>query len=317
MRRVAVTGASGLLGRNLVQRLEADDDVERIVALDVTEPPVTAEKMVFHRHDVREPMDHIFRDERVTEAVHLAFVVDPAHDRRRERSINVGGTQRFLQACHAAQVSTVLLASSGTVYGAWPDNPPALTEEAPLRGKPGFGYVEDKLELERAAAAYGADHPLCRLLIIRPTVVAGPHMDNYLSRFLLKPVAFALRGADPPTPLVHEEDVGDAIHHLLREGPAGAYNIDAPEPVPLSELAELLGSRVLRVPPAVLYGLAGLAWRLRLRFLSEVPPAMIDYIRWSWVLDGTKITRETSFRYRHTGRQAMEDFLRAREARTR
>ncbi len=316
MRRVAVTGASGLIGRNLLERLDADDDVERIIALDVTEPPTGSGKTVFYRHDVREPMDHIFVEERVTEAVHLAFIVDPAHDRRKERSINVGGTQRFLQACHAAQVPTLLLASSGTVYGAWPDNPPQLTEDAPLRGKPGFGYVEDKLELERAAAAFASDHPLCRLMIIRPTVVAGPHMDNYLSRFLLKPVSFAIRGATAPTPLVHEEDVGGAIHHLLREGPAGPYNIDAPGPVPLPELARLLGSRLVRVPAGLLTAIVAMAWKLRLRFISEVPPAMIDYIRWSWVLDGTKVTRETSFQYRYTAREAMEDFLRARNGRT-
>jgi len=312
MRRVAVTGASGLIGRNLLEHLEADDTVERIVAVDLAEPPLDSHKLVFTRHDVRDPMDAVFRDEGITEAVHLAFLVDPRHDRERERGVNVEGTRHFLRACHEAQVSTVLLASSGTVYGAWPDNPPRLTEDAPLRGKPGFGYVEDKLELEAAAAAFAAEHPLSRVLLIRPTVVAGPHMDNYLSRLLLKPVSFAIRGADPPTPLVHEEDVGRAIHHLLKEAPAGAYNIDAPDPVPLSELARLLGSRVLRLPAGVLRGLAGLAWRLHLQSISEAPPAMIDYIRWSWVLDGTKITRETTFRYRYTALQAMEDFLRGR-----
>jgi len=233
MRSVAVTGAAGLIGGKLLAHLAADPEIEKIVALDLRPPEVRDERIHFVRHDVREPMGEIFREHGVEAAVHLAFLVDPSYDRRREREINVGGTRRFLEACHAAGVKAALLASSATVYGAWPDNPPLIPEDHPLRGKPGFPYVEDKLELETMAGRYREEHPGCRVLLIRPTVVMGPRMDNYLSRFFLRPLAFRIAGSNPPVPVVHEDDVGEAAWRILKEAPSGPYNLNSGAGVPL------------------------------------------------------------------------------------
>jgi len=316
VKNVAVTGAAGLIGQRALLHLERDPGVRKILALDLAPPVTDSSKTLPVRHDVREPMDGLFREHGIDTAVHLAFLVDPVHDRRKEREINVGGTARLLEACDAVGVRTVLLASSGTVYGAWPDNPPLLREDAPLRGKPGYPYVEDKLELERMAAEYAGSHPEARVLVIRPTVVVGPHMDNFLSRFFLRPLAFRVAGADPPVPVVHEDDVGEAIWRLLAEGvPGGPYNLNAGTGVPLREALARLGRRAVPLPAPVLKALAWLAWTLRLRALSEVPPAMLDFIRWPWSGDGTRIERETPFRYRYTADEAMESFIRSHTGR--
>ena len=73
-----------------------------------------------------------------------------------------------------------------------------------------------------------------------------------------------------------------------------------------------MGATLLHLPSAGLYPMAGLAWRLRLRAVSEVPPAMLDYIRYPWVADGSKVTRLTGFQYRYDGQATFEDFLRGR-----
>ena len=312
MHTIAITGASGYIGRQLIALLEDEPAVERVLALDIRPLTSSSPKVTFVQHDVTRPMESLFVEHRVRGAVHLAYVLNPVHDREWERRINVGGTENFLAACHAAGVEALLIASSATVYGAWPDNPPSLTEDAPLRGKPGFPYVEDKLRQEALAARYAQEHPDCRVLLTRASVVTGPHMDNFLSRFFLKPISFAVRGTNPLIPLVHEDDTAEATWKILSQAPPGAYNLNAPNPVPLSEITQRIGARVLALPPALLYPLAGLAWRLRLRALSEAPPAMLDYIRYSWVADGSKVTRATDFRYRYDGYAAMEDFLRSR-----
>lgn len=309
MKVVAVTGAAGLIGRRLLSHLDQDPDVERVVALDLKLPEGVTEKVLFVRHDVREPMEEVFRRHGVDAAVHLAFFVDPVYDRRLERSVNVGGTERFLEACHAVGVEAALLASSGTVYGAWPDNPSLIPEDAPLRGNPGFPYVEDKLEVEQLAGIYAGEHPACRMLLIRPTVVVGPHMDNFLSRFFLRLLAFRVAGANPPVPVVHEDDVGEATWRILREAPAGPYNLNAGVGIPLLEVLRRMARYTLPLPAGVLKALASLAWGLRLRALSEVPPGMIDYIRWPWDGDGSRVERETTFRYRYTPEKAMESFI--------
>ena len=159
MKTISVTGASGYIGQRLITLLAQDPTVEHILALDTRSLPLSSPKVTFLEHDVACPMESVFTQYGVQAAVHLAYLVDPSHDRERERRINVGGTENFLAACHAAQVDALLISSSATVYGAWPDNPARLTEEAPLRGKPGFPYVEDKLEQENLAARYAEEHP--------------------------------------------------------------------------------------------------------------------------------------------------------------
>ncbi len=137
-------------------------------------------------------------------------------------------------------------------------------------------------------------------------------MNNFLARFFQKPFSFAIRGANPPIPLVHEEDTTRATGSILLQAPPGAYNLNAPNPVPLREITRRMGARVLALPPSMIYPLAGAAWKLHLRTLSEAPPAMLDYIRYPWVADGSKVTHATDFRYRYDGQAAMEDFLHGR-----
>ena len=48
--------------------------------------------------------------------------------------IDVNGTQAVLQAASEAGVKQVLVTSSATAYGAWPDNPEPIAEDWPVRG---------------------------------------------------------------------------------------------------------------------------------------------------------------------------------------
>jgi hypothetical protein len=41
---------------------------------------------------------------------------------------------------------------------------------------------------------------------------------------------------------------------------------------------------------------------------------MLDYVEFSWVVDGSKIERETSFRYNHSSEDALRDFVEAAQA---
>ncbi|MBK9055427.1 MAG: NAD-dependent epimerase/dehydratase family protein [Chloroflexi bacterium] len=189
MRIVAVTGASGYVGQRVVAQLAAAPHIERILALDIRPATFTSDKVTFIRHDVAQPMTELFEQQGVDAAAHFAFVLNPTHDRVRERQVNVGGTENFLQACHAVQAQVVLVTSSATAYGAWPDNPPLLKETMPLRGKPGFAYVQDKVQQDLLTQQYAQGHPQSRVIITRMSVVMGPHVDNYISRYFLKSLA--------------------------------------------------------------------------------------------------------------------------------
>ena len=310
MKRIAVTGAAGYIGRRLIDHIVADPTVEAVLALDIRPLQHPSPKVTSVRHDVTESMTTLFREHGIQAAAHLAFVLNPVHDRKRERQVNVGGTKNFFEACVAAGVETMLIAASGTAYGAWPDNPVPLTEEHQLRGKPGFPYVQDKVAQETLADVYAAALPDARILRTRATLVLGPHVDNFVSRYFRRPVAFVLRGYNPLAPIVHEEDVAAATWKLLQQAPAGAYNLDAPDPIALAEALATLGRPVVALPPALMYPLVGVGWRLRLRALTEAPPPMLDYLRYPWTCDGSRVTRVTDFRYQYDARATLADFIR-------
>lgn len=312
MTTLALTGASGYIGQRLIRILAEAPEIDRILALDIRPLPFQHDKIIFVRHDVTRPMTDLFIEHQVRIAAHLAFIVDPTHDREYERRVNIGGTKNFLDACHAVRVEALLVSSSATVYGARADNPPLIPETAPLQGRPGFPYVEDKLAQEELAARYAHEHPECRVLVTRASIVVGPHMNNFMSRYFTRPLAFVVRGANPPMPLVHEDDTARATAHILLQAPPGAYNINAPTPVPLRDIITRVNARVIALPPRVLYPLAAVGWKLRLRFITEAPPAILDYIRYPWVADGSKVTRVTDFRYQYDGYSALEAFLVAR-----
>ena len=48
--------------------------------------------------------------------------------------MDVNGTHNVLEAAAAAGTAQVLVTSSATAYGAFPDNPVPLTEDDPVRG---------------------------------------------------------------------------------------------------------------------------------------------------------------------------------------
>ena len=92
--------------------------------------------------------------------------------------INVGGTRSVLEAASQAGTPQVLVASSGTAYGAWPDNPVPLKEDHPIRPHPHFCYANDKSQVEFLCRDFMKNHPDIITGIIRPCVVYGRLVNN-------------------------------------------------------------------------------------------------------------------------------------------
>ena len=127
IRRVAITGAAGYVGRTLMARLTREPGVERILALDVRPLPAESAKgpVAFERHDVTQPFGPLLREHRIDALAHLAYVMRPSRSREFARRVNVDGAASALTACEEAGVRHMLYASSTSIYGAHSDNPPA------------------------------------------------------------------------------------------------------------------------------------------------------------------------------------------------
>ena len=202
--RYLITGGSGYIGTRLVELLAAREDTEKIVICDVVPPRGGYQpKTEFERVDVRDrgAVHSALQRANPDVLVHLAFILNPSHDEGFMYDVDVNGTHNVLEAAAEAGIGQVLVTTSGVAYGAFPDNPEPITEDHPVRGVARFSYARDKTESDRIVQLWALQHPDVITTIVRPCIVFGPNVDNYLVRLWSK-APFAvdagnLDGRDP------------------------------------------------------------------------------------------------------------------------
>jgi UDP-glucose 4-epimerase len=310
--RYLITGGSGYIGSRLVELLARREDTEKIVIADVVPPRGGYRpKTEFERVDVRDrgAVHSALQRANPDVLVHLAFILNPVHDEGLMYDVDVNGTHNVLEAAAEAEIGQVLVTTSGVAYGAFPDNPDPITEDHPVRGVARFSYARDKTESDRIVQLWALQHPDVVTTIVRPCIVYGPNVDNYLVRLWSKaPMVVDTGNIDSHTQFVHEDDVVEAISRLLLGRHAGQFNLAADGLMTRRECAELLGTRVVRLPVWLYRALAKLAWRVR---QSEAPPGGIDFELYPWILSNEKVKETLDWTPRYSSRETFEIAMRA------
>ena len=311
-RIIAVTGASGYVGTVLIRHLVEREDVGRILAIDVREPnQALSNKVSFVRQDVSEPFPGLFAAHEVDTVVHLAYVLRQSRNREANRRVNVDGTRNTLEACRRSGVARIVYLSSTSVYGAHPDNPPALAEEMPGRPVIGFQYSEDKLESERLLDEFASASTSVTVCILRCCPIMGANADNFIADAFDKPFLVAASRANPPMQLIHEEDAVRSLTLATLGESEGLYNLAGAGSISWHEMAAARGRRVVSMPNWLLYPLTQFTWALRLQ--SDSPAMGLDMIRYPWFASTAKIERETGFRPQYSARDAWEAYIQGSE----
>jgi nucleoside-diphosphate-sugar epimerase len=262
---VAVTGATGTVGREIVRLLEGDPRVSRVVAT-ARRGGVGGDGVL--AADVRDPeaLRRAFAGADVV--VHAAFSIYGARQSRAElHAVNVEGSLNVArEAVHAGAGRFVYL-SSIAAYGIRADNAQPLREGDALKPTRDHFYATHKYEVEPQLRAV-LDEAGIPVWVLRPCGIAGPHaagaaldpvpgrLVTFARRALHAAASVGLRPIVPapavPTQFVHAEDVARAVQLCVHaEGPPGEYNIAGEDVVPGEEVPKLLGMRTLPVPRAV------------------------------------------------------------------
>ena len=310
--RYLVTGGSGYIGSRLVERLVERDETERVAIADVKPPRGYRPKAEYRGLDVRDAgrTRELLHSERPDALVHLAYVFYPTHDEAFAYDVDVTGTQNVLDAAAEADIEHVLVTSSAVAYGAFPDNPVPIEEDWPVRGVPDYPYARHKSESDRICQLWALQHPERTMTIVRPTIVFGPNVDNFVVRLWTKqPFQADLGHGDNPLQFVHEDDLVEALMLLLDGRHGGAFNVAADGTIAQNETADIIGVPRRRIPLPVFWRFAQLMWALR---LSEVPPGQIHFARHPWVISNRKLKDATGWRPRYTTRETFEIAMRAR-----
>jgi nucleoside-diphosphate-sugar epimerase len=283
---VAVTGAAGLVGRRLVAALAAEPSVDRVVALDVRAPDPLPRRVESHRVDIAGTELVPFLGG-VDVVVHLAGVVDPVPDEALMARVNVDGTRRVLDAAAAVGARRVVRVSSATVYGAWPDNPVPLTEDAQLRPNAHFSPAVQGAEVERLLGAWRRDHPGVVVTTLRSAPVVGPGTERLPVRVRLGQPLLRVRGAAPPLQVVHVDDLVAALVLAVTSDLPGVYNVAADGWLDAAAADALLPRpTVPALPERTLTRLLRRTWDLG---VGDVPPGIVPYLVHPWVIATDKL----------------------------
>jgi UDP-glucose 4-epimerase len=308
--RYLVTGGSGYIGSRLVERLARDDATERILICDIRSPRSFRPKVEFEQLDVTDKRRvwEVIERERPDVLIHLAFLLNPIHDEKRMYEVDVGGTQNVLEAAEAAAVRQLLVTSSATAYGAFADNPVPIPEDHPVRGVPDFEYARHKAECDRLCQLWALRNPERVMTIVRPCIVLGPRVDNYLVRLWSKqPFQVDIGTGAMPIQFVHEDDLVDALMLLIAGRHGGAFNVAGDGTLTIDECADMIRMKRRKMPLKVAWKLGALMWRLR---QAETPPGNLHFALHPWLISNEKL-KSAGWKPRHSTREAFEIAMRA------
>jgi len=309
LRRIAITGSSGLCGRSLVRAIRKNLPEATTLGIDVAAACTDAPDE-FVRADIRDgTLESVLARFRPDTVVHLAFMVEPCRDLRRMREVNIAGTERVLAATTAVGVRCLLVSSSATVYGPWPEHAVPCTEDAPLRPLEKFTYAAHKAEVEAMLLEFAAQHPDIAVSWVRPAIVCGRGEKNFLSDiFLTVPFMVLPGGADTPLQFVHTDDLANATLAILAADGRGPFNVAPPDWLTQRDLAAMMGIRAVRMPAWLVAMAARVWWSLRLPWI-RTPPGLAAYLRHPWLVDPSRLSREGGFVCAHSSREAFAMLL--------
>ncbi|MEZ6121761.1 MAG: NAD-dependent epimerase/dehydratase family protein [Planctomycetaceae bacterium] len=308
MERIAITGSSGYIGTRLTEAFQQRGC--RVLGIDVRPSTAATVPDEFIQADIRDGSLHDaigqFRPDTI---IHSAFVVKPIRDVTDMADINRRGTENILSIVEQLQPRRFLFLSSATAYGAWPDNPVPMSETWPLRARSEYQYAADKTELDKSVAEFAVRNPDVCVSWVRPAIVGGPGMDNYLYRFIFTmPMLARLDGFDNPLQFVHEDDVISAMLKILEAGGRGAYNLGPPNWTLTSEIASLSGRRTISMPFRLAWLGSWLAWKIRFR-LHESPPGLLYFARYPWTVNPNRLQNELGFQFQFTSTQTVHQII--------
>jgi len=177
---VALTGASGFTGGRLLSALrEKGHHVSALVRPQSVSEEIKGSGTRIVPGDLRDAGAIEALVEDAEAVVHVAAVYRTAgHPDSYYRDVNVGGTERLLEAAARAGVARFVHTSTVGVYG-HVEHPPA-DEESPMA--PGDVYQETKAEADRLALAFHRTRGL-PVTVVRPGAIYGPGDRRLLKVF--------------------------------------------------------------------------------------------------------------------------------------
>jgi nucleoside-diphosphate-sugar epimerase/phosphohistidine swiveling domain-containing protein len=280
--RIAVTGASGVLGRGLAARLLGQG--HDVVGFARHRPQSWSSAAEFVAADIRDPAAVKRFVAGADVVAHCAWARSPGPNDRISHQVNIEGTFNVLEAMAETGTGRIVFASSPHVYGAG-DAPKDESDAMAPASVDGL----HKARVEEMIGACDAES-----VAIRYALIVGRSVDNWVRRLLALP-AFSDGSADRPVQVVH---LDDALRFLARavldtEIDSGPVNLAAPGAPTFRRIAAALGRPIVSLA----------ALRGRVRSLAE-----LELVQSAPLMDTSRLRDEWGFQPAWNSDECVDDF---------
>jgi nucleoside-diphosphate-sugar epimerase/phosphohistidine swiveling domain-containing protein len=284
--RIAVTGASGVLGRGLAARLLSQG--HDVVGIARHRPQSWSSAVDFVATDIRDT-PAVKRAIAGSDVVaHCAWAKSPGPDDRISHQVNIDGTRNVLEAMAETGTGRIVFASSAHVYG---EKDAPNSEQDAITPLSADGT--HKARVEEMLAASGAEW-----VAIRSTLILGRAVDNWVRRLLALPV-FPDGSADRRMQVVHLDDALRLWEHTIlnAEIANGPVNLAAAGAPTFRQIAAKLER------PIVPLGFGPGSLRGRVRSLAE-----LEFVRSAPLMNTSRLRDEWGFLPAWNSEECVEDF---------
>lgn len=258
---VSVSGAEGALGALVLRLFEADASIVVAKAAAASETPV------------------------VDVVVHLGSGDHDARARRRENVTE--GVDKTLAEAIERDANHLVFVSSAMVYGAWPNNPIPLTEDAILRPDVEFVYARQLAAAEAMSDRWRRQRSGRTVTVLRPVVTMAAGGTSQLARSLAAGLGQRFGEEDPPAQFLHLDDLAAAVVVAVKRRLDGVFNVAPDGWIGGERVRALTGDRPrLQLPDRAADVLARLRWRFQ---RGPIPPGLRSYTRAPWLVANDRL----------------------------
>ncbi len=277
--QIVVTGAAGIVGGRVANALATSLAGARVVGIDRFGGSSSLAE--FHLADLAtdDPAALLAGADTV---VHCSFNVRADAVTPEDGRLDLAIIRRVLDAATAVGVKHFVVLSSAMVYGAWPDNPMPITEDAPVRPNREFAFAAHMAMVEQVANDWAAGDAERMLTIVRPAVVVSEQRRGGLSDLLASAAVIRSESGEAPGQYLHVDDLASAVTLAVAHHVTGPINVAPDAWITPDLLAALAGPKPrlhLPDPAARLLSVV----RFKLGF-TRTPPGIMPYITHPWVI---------------------------------
>ncbi len=310
--RIAITGSNGYVG-NFLAHYFSEKGIS-VVGLDLksSKRQMNYFNFKFVKCDIRnkELIAKTFEYEKITHVIHLAYLMDPQHNRSFEDDIDINGSIAvFIAANKTSTVKQFVHFSSASIYGARKHNPLWIAEDYPARPRD-WVYAQNKKTVEEFYFSFKKRENL-KLVNLRMCTAVG---ESYFKKggvvktLHSSPIGLFLDGKDTLIQFIHEDDVKRLIDLILNDNKIeGIYNLASNS---YASTKQLNPKKIfISFPKKIFKLIIAFLWNLR---LISVSPTAVNLVAHGIIVSPKKLANKYNYKFLHSTKSAYNSAVKAR-----